>query len=390
MNPMLLPWEIKCNMTRTPARSVLIACVSALIVCGMALYLRNIEVTEEALNDLARQMPVTVRVTNRDGYLHEGLRIQAKDVDYLLESGVRDPVYTATEFIAEPVGSIYGTNTLDSLDGLSGSDFTFLDGWDESFPESRKPVIALREDIASKNGWQLGDSFRLEFSVADADTIIKVGGYSVTLIGTYPGDMGTVKAVMPADWLRNVAGLSLSDSMFRYSSFSAVIEEPRELNAYKDELERNGFLERSAVADPGIEGDAVSIDDEMYIRTSGELRESLDLYRTFLAPFFGLVTSIMAMVTFLALRSCRRQIAITSSLGRPKLQIAAAHFFSSVLVQLAGCLLAMPVLSLTLGLPPWQAGTAIGAFSLCAAGGTALALWFLFRFDTLTLLTKEE
>ncbi len=77
---MLLPWEIKCNITRAPARSILIACVSALMVCGMALYLRNIQVTEEALDNLARQMPVTVRVTNRDGYLHEGLRIQAREI----------------------------------------------------------------------------------------------------------------------------------------------------------------------------------------------------------------------------------------------------------------------------------------------------------------------
>lgn len=389
---MLLPWEIKCNITRAPMRSILIACVSALMVCGMALYLRNIQVTEEALDDLARQVPVTVRVTNRDGYLHDGLRIQARDVDYLLESGVRDPVYTATEFIAEPVGSIYGTNTLDSLDGLSGPDFTFIDGWDESFPMSGKPVIALREDIASKNGWQLGDKFRLEFSLPDVDagTIMKAGGCSVTLIATYPRERDTVKAVIPADWLRNAAGLSLPDNMFRYSSFSAVLEEPRELNAYKDELERRGFLERSAVADPGIEGDALSMDDEMYIKTSGELRESLELYLTFLAPFFGLVTSVMALVTFLSLRSCRRQIAITSSLGRPKFLNAAAHFCSTMIVQLAGCLPAMLTLSLALDLRPWQAGTAIGAFSLCAAGGTALALWFLFRFDTLALLTKEE
>lgn len=386
---MLLPWEIKCNITRAPARSILIACVSALMVCGMALYLRNIQVTEEALDNLARQVPVTVRVTNRDGYLHEGLRIQVRDVDHLLESGVRDPVYTATEFIAEPVGSIYGTNTLDSL---NGSDFTFMDGWDESFPMSGKPVIALREDIAGKNGWRLGDKFRLEFSVPDVDAgaVMKVGGYSVTLIATYPGERDTVRAVMSADWLRNVAGLSLPDNMFRYSSFAAVIEEPGELNEYKAALERMGFHERSAVADPGIEGDAVSMDDERYIRTSGELRESLELYLMFLAPFFGLVTSIMAMVTFLSLRSCRRQIAITSSLGRPKFLNAAAHFCSTVLVQFAGCLLAMLILFLALDLPPWQAGLVIGAFSMCAAGGTALALLFLFRFDTLTLLTKEE
>ena len=132
---MLLPWEIKCSITRAPARSIVIACVSALLVCGMALYLRNIQVTEETLDDLGAQKPVTVRVTNRDGSLHEKLNIYGKDVDYLLESGVRDPVYTTT-FNNGQTKRIHGTNTLDSLDDLGPEDFTFLEGWDGSFPAS--------------------------------------------------------------------------------------------------------------------------------------------------------------------------------------------------------------------------------------------------------------
>lgn len=395
---MLLPWEIKCNITRAPMRSVLIACVSALIVCGMALYLRNIQVTEDALDDLEQRYPVAVRVTNRDGSLHDSLCILGKDVDYLLESGVRNPVYTATTFTAEPVGSIYGTNTLRSLEDLSGADFTFLESWDESFPNSRKPVIALREDIASKNGWQLGDKFRLEFSMLDrmANTssgepeIKIIGGYSVTLVAVFPGEPDTVEAIMPVDWLRSIADITLLEGEFKYDSFDGVIEEPRELNAYKDEAEEWGFYQRSAVADPGIEGNALSIEDEMYIKTSGEMRESLALYRTFLLPFFGMVASIMAMVTFLTLRSSRRQIAITSSLGRPKFYNAAAHFCSAMIVQLTGCLLATLTLNLILDLRPRLAGITIAAFSLCALGGTVLALVFLFHFDTLTLLTKDD
>jgi len=379
-------------------RSVLIACVSALIVCGMALYLRNIQVTEDALDDLGQRYPVAVRVTNRDGSLHESLCIYGKDVDYLLESGVREPIYTATTFTAEQIGSIYGTNTLDSLDDLSGSNFTFLAGWDESFLASRKPVIALREDIALENGWHPGDKFRLEFSMLNRMSttstgepeVKKVGGYSVTLVAVFPREPDTVEAIMPVDWLRGIADITLLEGEFKYDSFCAVIEEPRELNSYKDAVEEWGFYERSAVADPGIEGDALSLEDEMYIKTSGELRESLDLYRTFLLPFFGLVTSIMAMVTFLTLRSSRRQIAIASSLGRPKLYNAAAHFFSAMIVQLIGCLLATLTLTLTLDLLPRLAGITVAAFTLCALGGTVLALLLLFRFDTLTLLTKDD
>lgn len=153
---------------------------------------------------------------------------------------------------------------------------------------------------------------------------------------------------------------------------------------------RGGFFERSAVADTDLEGDTLSVEDEMYIKTAGELMETLALYRTFLIPFFVLVILIMAMATFLALRSCRSQIAILSSLGRSKLCNAAVHFCSAVIMQLAGCLLALLALTLTMGLPPFFAGVIFGVFSLCALGGTAAALWSLFHFDTLTMLTKND
>lgn len=240
---------------------------------GMAMYLRNIQVTEDTLNDLARQKPVTVRITNRDGSLHENLCIYGKDVDYLLQSGVRDPVYVADTFQAGEIGNINETNTLDTLEGLSGPDFTFLDGWDETFPDSRKPVIA------SENGWQPGDRVYREFSMRNRmwDMIKNVGGYSVTLIAVFPGDTNTAWAVMPVDWLRGLA-----EDTFKYDSFYAVLAEPRELNAYKAAAEEWGVFERSAVADPDLWGDTLSVEDEMYIKTAGEMMETLNLYHTFL------------------------------------------------------------------------------------------------------------
>lgn len=390
MNSMLLPWEIKCNITRAPVRSILIVCVSALMVCGMALYLRNIQITEEALVGLAQQMPVTVRVTNRDRSLHEGLAIRGEAVDYLLESGVRSPVYTAT-FKAEQVGIIHGTNTLDSMGDISVEDFTFLDGWDENFPDSRKPVIALREDIVRENGWELGDKIDLDFSMVDLEraTFPKAGGYSVLLVAVFPNELESAGAIMPVDWLRGIADIA-SPGMFAYNSFHAVLDEPRELNAYKNAAETWGFHQYNTLADPGIEGDTLSVEDEMYIKTAGEMMETLGLYRTFLIPFFVLMTLIIAMVTFLTLRSCQSQIAIASSLGRQKFCNAAAYFCSTVIVQLTGCLLALLILTLTLDLLPSLGRITLGVFSLCALGGTAVALLLLFRFDTLTLLTKTD
>lgn len=39
---MLLLLEIKRNLLRTPARTLITACLAALLVCSIAFYLRNI------------------------------------------------------------------------------------------------------------------------------------------------------------------------------------------------------------------------------------------------------------------------------------------------------------------------------------------------------------
>lgn len=393
---MLLPWEIKCNMTRNPARSILIACVSALMVCGMALYLRNIQITEEALDGLAEQMPVVVRVTNRDASLYTDLKIKEQDVDFLLKNGVRNPLYTAVFTGILPDGSqmlIHGANTLEAVDGLNPRDFTFLEGWDETFLESGQPVFAMQRSLAEKSGLHLGDTVSAELFFMDKERakLPSVGVHSVTLAATFE-DAGKWTALMPMDWLREITDeASPEDSpIFACDSFRGILAEPRELNTFKAAAKEWGFWQRNAVAAPDSVGDTLSIEDEMYIKTGGEMVENLNLYRTFLLPFFGLVTLIVAMVTFLAMRSCRRQIALASSLGRQKLQNAAAHFCSAVIVQLAGCLLALGVLSWAISLLPMLAGITLGAFSLCALSGSALALLFLFRFDTLTMLTKND
>lgn len=396
---MLLPWEIKCNMTRTPVRSILIACVSALMVCGMTLYLRNIQATEAALDGLAQELPVTVRVTNRDGSLRSDLCIQGKDVDFLLESGVRDTSCTTvfTGDLGEGTRmTILGANTLEALDGPTPEVFTFAEGWDCSFLEGDQPVCAMEESYARKQGLRLGDELSPKLYSVDrlSGHFTTIGSHRLTLIATYQASGNWRNTFMPIGWLRAATDSATAPSGdpvgFYYDSFSAVLETPSELNAYKESIEAWGFYQRSALANPSIAGDTLSIEDEMYIKTGSEMMESLALYRVFLPPFFGLVTLIIALVTFLALRSSRRIIAIASSLGREKFLNAAAHFGSSVIVQLGGALMALLAMTLTAGLLPNLFGLTLGAFSLCAMGGTALALLFLFRFDTLTLLTKND
>ena len=57
------------------------------------------------------------------------------------------------------------------------------------------------------------------------------------------------------------------------------------------------------------------VDDQLFIETAEKLEQNLKVLRWFLAPFFALVIVLVTLVTFLLLRSTRRDMAISLSLG---------------------------------------------------------------------------
>lgn len=407
---MLLILEIKRHILRTPARTLITACVAALLVCGMAFYLRNIQVTQDTLDQLAEQMPVQVRVTNRDGSSAVNLmRIESKDYDALAAQDVRDVLCTsAFSFSLKSVDGqsvsssmrVHAANAIAALDGPASESFTYLDGWDESFLQADEPVCAVESSFAKENGLELGSKieaelFSMHWGAANIETD-SVNVHELTVVAVYNEDTqgNGWNATAPIGWLRGVteaAANRYGDPIpFFYDSASAYLANPREMNVFKNAMCEHGFRQVSPLPDRQTLGDALSIDDEMYIKASADLVENLELYQLFMAPFFGLVVLTVALITFLSLRSSRLDIAIASSLGRQKLLNAAAPFFGTVSVQTLGCVLALALMSLTVGMAPPLAGTLLGSFILCSAAGTALALVFLFRFDTLALLTKTD
>lgn len=155
---------------------------------------------------------------------------------------------------------------------------------------------------------------------------------------------GGWNACAPIGWLRSVTEAATDSEgkpvKFYYDSASAYIKSPRELNKFKAGMNERGIYEMSPIRRRDsslLIGDTLSADDEMYIKNSSELIENLVTYSSFQLPFFGVVVTIIALITFLSLRSYRRDIAIASSLGRQKLLNAAVPFFSTLIVQALGC-----------------------------------------------------
>ncbi|WP_322176541.1 hypothetical protein [Acutalibacter caecimuris] len=103
-----------------------------------------------------------------------------------------------------------------------------------------------------------------------------------------------------------------------------------------------------------------------------------------------MVIGLIVLAIFLIMRSSRRDIAISSSLGRPKFLSALANFLAALFSETVGCILIIPVAVLGTGLSIGGALIICGVFLLCACIGNGLALALILHFDTFALLTATE
>lgn len=398
--------EMRYHLFRGKGRSILMACIAALLLGAMGFYLGNIQVNQAALDNLVESFPVTVKITSRDGSRQGGLNIDTQHFDGLSAAGVHHVLCSGQasgafgeEARQEPDfdggdTTLVGVNCEEAL-LISQEYLSYAEGWDASFFEGAENLCLVHENYAEAHGIQVGDEislplYLLRWRVGDVD-FDSIGEVSLKVVGTCSVQetlFEPTSLYVPVRWLRNMA--EQAGVSFTYSSFSAELDDPRKLNEFKAGLPKLGFMEPFEGASDPYAGDAVSVEDELFIKTAVKLRENIRVFRGFLIPFFALVAVLAALSTFLVLRSTRRDMALARSLGRPKWISGLVRFLSVLAVDLAGTVLALPVMLCVVGLTLSQTAVIVGVFLLCAAVGTALALALLLRFHALTLLTKVD
>lgn len=386
---------------RSRGRSVLVLCIAALLAACMAFYVGNIGVNKAALQSLSDSVPVTVRITSRNGAKTAGLNIEAKPFDHLTEAGVHDvrctavaagafsPEVRAQEMFLGGDTIVRAGNSLEALE-LSADNLHFADGQSAAFLSGDSAQCVIGEDYAERTGLHPGDTLSLEiYTVRQSmnGTIYQmIGDAALKIIGTHSAP-GGVDVILPVNFLRTeaeTAGVS-----FLYDSCSALVDDSTHLKGFKAEMQKY-FIDINPSAEDPNAGDALSVEDELFVKTASRLRQNIALFQSMLVPFFALIIGLVVLTTFLTMRSTRRDMAIARSLGVSKWRCAAPNFISTVLLDMLGCAVILPILSAALHIPALSAHAIFGLFTLCAALGTAAALLCLLRFDTLTLLTQVD
>lgn len=386
---------------RSRGRSVLVLCIAALLAACMAFYVGNIGVNKAALQSLSDSVPVTVRITSRNGAKTAGLNIEAKPFDHLTEAGVHDvrctavaagafsPEVRAQEMFLGGDTIVRAGNSLEALE-LSADNLHFADGQSAAFLSGDSAQCVIGEDYAERTGLHPGDTLSLEiYTVRQSmnGTIYQmIGDAALEIIGTHSAP-GGADVILPVDFLRTeaeTAGVS-----FLYDSCSALVDDSTHLKDFKAEMQKY-FMDINPSAEDPNAGDALSVEDELFVKTASRLRQNIALFQSMLVPFFALIIGLVVLTTFLTMRSTRRDMAIARSLGVSKWRCAAPNFISTVLLDMLGCAVILPILSAALHIPALSVHAIFGLFTLCAALGTAAALLCLLRFDTLTLLTQVD
>ena len=397
---MLMFVQVKYQL-RSRGRSVLVLCIAALLAACMAFYVGNIGVNKAALQSLSDSVPVTVRITSRNGAKTAGLNIEAKPFDHLKEGGVHDvrctavaagafsPEVRAQEMFLGGDTIVRAGNSLEALE-LSADNLHFADGQSAAFLSGDSAQCVIGEDYAERTGLHPGDTLSLEiYTVRQSmnGTIYQmIGDAALEIIGTHSAP-GGADVILPVNFLRTeaeTAGVS-----FLYDSCSALVDDSTHLKGFKAEMQKY-FMDINPSAEDPNAGDALSVEDELFVKTASRLRQNIALFQSMLVPFFALIIGLVVLTTFLTMRSTRRDMAIARSLGVSKWRCAAPNFISTVLLDMLGCAVILPILSAALHIPALSAHAIFGLFTLCAALGTAAALLCLLRFDTLTLLTQVD
>lgn len=397
---MFLLTEIRYHIFRNKGRAILLLLIAALLTGSMALYVGNIRSAEAALSTLGEKIPVTAKCMSPDGSTSTGLFLNAEHCDRLAAAGVREIQSTAAAAGAftdaakqeQPFqGGDLSVIAASSLAALHMDTTVFSPEPEQDFLAGQEAVCAVREDFAELHQIKTGDklSFPLYLHLMGTEYREISPNASLTVRAVYPRSSGiSGQMLVPAAWMRGEAEKNGVD-FFCYDSYSAVVADPLRLNDFKEKAAEAGFAETSP--DPADNyAEALIFDDEMFIKSAGKLEENLIVYRRFFLPFFALIVVLTSLVIFLVLRSDRRSIAVASSLGCPKIKNAVSRFCAVLLIDIVGCGLALPLLLWLTELSLFSCMAVCGAFLLCDGIGTALAMAFLLRFDTLELLTKVD
>lgn len=170
------------------------------------------------------------------------------------------------------------------------------------------------------------------------------------------------------------------DEIIIYNAVEMELQDLPHLDDFKAEMKKAGFDKGSAV---------LVIDDAQLQRVTAQLRRQIRLLRSLQPVFFVLVAAIGFGLSFLVLRSRRREAAVMRSLGARRSLVFGILFEENALFSLVGTILGGGAGLLLLGNEALRPGE-LCILLLCFLAGGAAAVLRLSGLNAFTVMTANE
>ena len=234
-------------------------------------------------------------------------------------------------------GSMKACSSISAEDELVRirEDIRWLEGYDESCLEGDERICI----ISDKWGYAPGDTIPLLARVPVSKTQLE-GIFHLKVAGTYHGKITDFKAVMPIATYEQLCSTAtqahqqLGTGMewpFDLSSFLFTVKDNYQLEELK------GYLTEQGLA--GTSGIRAVIDDRILRGTVAPIESNLSLLEGLYAFFFGMVTAIGFLLSFLLARGRKPEYAVMRMLGESRLQITLKALLEQFVLCLGGVLL---------------------------------------------------
>lgn len=308
------------SLKRRKAANQITVWISLLLVVLLNLYFGTMHGYGQQLHELSENAPVYCRVTNKNGSRDSGLFISESVLDGLSASSLPadescavyllagEGEYTQAEWERSVHLQVSGVNRTEAVDGLSADKIHFNQQYDESVFASDRPVCIVEESEMRKHGWETGDKIQLTMYYYNASSeLFKMELYPLALVeleivGSMESLMGVTSAVppdviLPFEAVRRI--YHQQEIPFFADTVSFYVDDPMRLNDFKEEMKSIGLMERDPTAMDSYIGYTLAVRDGNFVTMATQLRQSIEVMRSFLPVVCILTFAIGYIVSYL-------------------------------------------------------------------------------------------
>lgn len=400
------------NLVRHGRKNILHLLIGVLGVLILDIYAGNMDSTEKQLAHLPEVLEVTARISTLNGAQREGMAIREERMMGVRESEyVKDPVFTVrlkfgfgaftVEEYKENLNHYgMGMNAPEGVSGMKREEITYLEGVDESVLTTAQKVCLLDATLMEEKGLHPGDNvmltlFYYRHALEGSEVFIEpliTDTYKIVgsmQIGDYQGEWNSPEVILPLDCVREA--YHSQGIAFCADSGSFVVKDPFQLNALKAQMyDEVKFLPVITRAQQRSEGNALTIRDEVFIRSAETLFKNLALLRGMLPFLLAIIVFIGYLCSYLSLQSRREEYALLRSLGTGRGRSFLLLFGETTFVAAAACLLGSLTAAVFLRTAPGVLVLSGTMFFLSFPAGAAMAVLALHRLSVMEMLTKKD